>query len=597
MRNKKDTEILKEITKEYLMDHSSAGKFSRGYDYYKSGAVKKIIQQGMLITANVFGREKYEVNIDISKSPVLFNCNCPSAYIELCKHSVAVGLTIIDTPDVIKKIQVKQKQTKDVTIDIEDLITKTSSVKKDAFLKEVLSENPELKEKFLIKILGQVAIASNLTIESIREEIKEQLEELDFGDHQELCHYGNEDSESSYYGYKEEYEVLADAADHLINEILDSFTKEMKNHFKTGNIIEASKCFIGILSGILIVDDKKFVDEYDIFFDGIKPHLLDFINDIFSEFLEGFENSEKSSEALNIVVEQFFKEMIFLTEMFSKKDELLELGFLKPLILEMIQEQKIADYIKSKINKISLDNAEKNEIKMKIAEICKDNSLWLKIAEKSYLNNNEIGKQLLEFYKKEKRVEDFIKIGKELLKKSSIEFSQFLYEIELTKTNSELYIDVLEKLIIVKEEIILYRELKNIAGSIKTDAFINKIEKKHKKNFWVQLLVEENRFDVILNHIKKNSNPWDFKIFINPIINIYPEECFKIISHETSKFLSCSVGRKHYQEAAQWLLLLKKIKDKNIKKLIKNYINSLLKTYYNRRAMKDEFNRAGLLDI
>ena len=104
MAKKKSQILFNKITDILLRKESSNAKYARGYNYYRSGAVRKVLLEGSYISAEVMGHERYEISIDLSQSPPLFFCNCPSIPDELCKHCVSVGLLILNNPDFIEII-------------------------------------------------------------------------------------------------------------------------------------------------------------------------------------------------------------------------------------------------------------------------------------------------------------------------------------------------------------------------------------------------------------------------------------------------------------------------------------------------------------
>lgn len=58
----------------------------RGRDYYKEGAVKNVLKEGNMITANVQGNSLYRVSIDLKTKEM--ECSCPCDF--NCKHMAAV---------------------------------------------------------------------------------------------------------------------------------------------------------------------------------------------------------------------------------------------------------------------------------------------------------------------------------------------------------------------------------------------------------------------------------------------------------------------------------------------------------------------------
>ena len=101
--------MFDKITKEFLKDLSLPQSYSRGIDYYKSGSVSKVEYINDHIVANIQGRGFYTITItDVETNPQ-FHFTCLFSYWGICKHSIAVGLTIIDDPAAVKTIKSKDK--------------------------------------------------------------------------------------------------------------------------------------------------------------------------------------------------------------------------------------------------------------------------------------------------------------------------------------------------------------------------------------------------------------------------------------------------------------------------------------------------------
>ena len=578
-----------------LMKRSGSAKYARGYNLFKAGAVKKISLEGRTtFKAGVLGSRPYDVRIELSASPPEFYCTCPSDPDQLCKHSVAAGLKILDDPDSVEIIGKPEHDSEDDE-EIQAILKNTPDEQKDAFLMEIFQMDNSLMERFLIKTRGQLAVVSNIDVRSIGQVVAEKLDNLCFNDFELLHYYGNKDPNSYHSGYRDEWEIYESGANYMIREVLNPYKNRIAADLKIGNIIESSKNFLGILSGVMMVKGDQIDDEYNIFCENYKYHLLFFVREIFDDFFKVFRTCEKSEAALRVISESLFKELGDLKEKNLYEVEDCDLSFLKTLILELIQTAKLADDVLDQLGRIELSEGDRDEIRMIIAEIKQNGVQWLKIARRAYLRNDEIGKQLLNYYQDKNDPEQFLLFAQKLFNKSPHSFSEFLYEKPLIKKDEELYIKILETLTWNRASLHHFREFKKIADPERVAAFFKRFDRYNRNQFWVELMVEEKEFENILDHIKKNPNPYQFNIFMPPILNIFPESCYKICKKATNKFLKDSVGRKYYASAAHWLKLIKKIRDKKIRKNAADYIESLLLTYKNRPAMRDEFINAGLL--
>lgn len=96
---------MNSISEATIRHHATANSFSRGEDYYKSGAVSNIVQRGNLIQAEVEGSEvnSYRVTLEVDSGGITSaRCTCPYDYEGWCKHIVAAALTCVRQPDRIE---------------------------------------------------------------------------------------------------------------------------------------------------------------------------------------------------------------------------------------------------------------------------------------------------------------------------------------------------------------------------------------------------------------------------------------------------------------------------------------------------------------
>ncbi|MFQ6016281.1 MAG: SWIM zinc finger domain-containing protein, partial [Anaerolineae bacterium] len=84
---------------EYTVRHLATDQsFSRGEDYYHSGAVLEVLRRGDMLSAEVEGTsyEPYQVTIRLDGGGVAdAECSCPYDWGGYCKHIVAVLLTYV----------------------------------------------------------------------------------------------------------------------------------------------------------------------------------------------------------------------------------------------------------------------------------------------------------------------------------------------------------------------------------------------------------------------------------------------------------------------------------------------------------------------
>jgi len=80
-----------------LKELAGTRSFTLGEDYYRQGAVRKVIVNGDKLTATVEGTERYKVVLKTGEGELDYRCSCPwyEETDEFCKHCVAAGLAYL----------------------------------------------------------------------------------------------------------------------------------------------------------------------------------------------------------------------------------------------------------------------------------------------------------------------------------------------------------------------------------------------------------------------------------------------------------------------------------------------------------------------
>ena len=97
--------ILSNLSEGAIRRQATAESFERGWDYYRGGAVRALIQRGDTVYAEVEGSqyEPYEVQITLDPGGITgVDCSCPYNWGGWCKHLVAVGLALVHDPDEVE---------------------------------------------------------------------------------------------------------------------------------------------------------------------------------------------------------------------------------------------------------------------------------------------------------------------------------------------------------------------------------------------------------------------------------------------------------------------------------------------------------------
>lgn len=600
------------ITKSLLNGLSLRSTYSRGQDYYERRVVSNVTYDTGtdVISAIVSGNRRYSVTIkNVSEKPD-FYCTCP-VLDDICKHGVATGLEVINHPQTIELKRRKSKRTKNEP-DFGTLFKNASSQQKEEFLFKILTEDNNLRNRFLSLIMGQISMESEKSVESIRDALTEAFNRIDFS-YEASFDY---EVPHSRYGYRDDWEIHTDYAEKELEDALAPFQENIHSHLKSGNIVDASKVLLGIYEGILQADNLKLDTDYDLFPDGVVDRLLDFFIAFVKEYVEWFSAVEKQEDALVRISELFFERLSYYRETatsgyssdedeyFDEDDENQDwrtfedyLEVLKPFLKELVTGKTTARHWHSMLDRYDLVDSTTDEIQLKIAEMLEDGTIWLKTAEVNYKNNRNITRQLLDFYLREGKTKDFIRIGKFALKKWENHFDRYLYENLDSNADPGFFSTVMTHCAIRERNVDLFKQYKKQFGEPAARDFIHQLEKNafgELKRYYIQLLEVEEDYAAILEYAKKNRGDWDINFLVTPILNVYPSECFSIIREKTDRFLKENIGRKYYRVAAGWLRLLLHIKEDAVRRDALNYFDSLFHTYKNRRALKDELRQVGI---
>jgi hypothetical protein len=583
------------ITQDLLHQEASASSFIRGEDYYERGAVSKIKYNESTdsITAKVRGRNSYTVTIvDVSESPE-FTCTCPAPYY-LCKHSIAAALEIINSPDAVTIEKPKTTGPQEDTVkEVEKLIKKASTRQKENFLTSILKESDVYRDRFRTLVSGQLNVESRRSVEEIRDAVKHDFEQIDFSNTEQFYDnsYGN-------YGYRDEWDIVYEGAVDELNSTMEKFKSSIFSHLNSNNIVEATKELLGLYEGISLVDENEIDDPEEIFCNGIVPELLYFYFQFLEEYLELFRVVDRQENALLRISAILVERLKHYRDRDSSDEDFnYNLSLFKPFINELITTENIAQYWDTVLTKLALKNGSTDEVQLKIAELLEQETEWLKVAEKNFKHNPEITRRLLDFYLREGKGADFVRIGKYALDNWGDDFDQYLYKHLKKDENPEFYAKILAHYARHERSVSLFEEYKKHFGEAAARTFIDSVKKEQDedlKKYYIRLLEIERDYTAILEYVKKHRDDYDFVFYINPILNVYPAECFSIIKQKADDFLAENTGRKYYYIAAQWLKLLLKIEDKTECKKIRQYFHSLFQVYNNRRALKDEFRKAGI---
>lgn len=573
---------MKEITIEILENIVPDRIYWRGEDLYNEGAVKKVEITGEGITAEVIGTRPYKVRADIIDDNFLFFCTCP--YGGFCKHSIALGIWMVNNKSAISQLT-ETKKKRSASPDAANLIKRATAEQKDKFLLEALNESPLLLHRFDIMLKDAAGLGQDIDINLLTAEIRDKLEDFDLTDYPRFY-----DSAPERFGYREEWEILREGAEEEFNSILDPYRDKMLELLKIRNINGAFKYLLSIYEAAKTADYERNEDPACIFEgDGLHYVADDYLNELLRDFLNSFRTISLEEKVYLKLMKIYFDRLVE-----TAQDKVFRLNdFTEILLVCLITENTAVKMEKLLKDVPNLQEEEYCELLLAVYEKKNEKDNWLNTAQKYYQANEDVAEKLLHHYAEQK--EKLTQLAQNIAFSFNNKFIPFFYEHLKKADAEELYKKILAEHARKMKTVELYHEFKSEYGLSAAMDFIDSLDGGwDTEQFYIRLLTEEKAYEKLLSLAKKKSVQSPAIAWLRPIVNIYPDQVLKIISKRTEHFLQVNTGRNYYREVAEWLRLLKQIKDDDINKKSKDFINRLMDKYKNRPALKDEFRKVGL---
>ena len=127
---------IPQLSQDMIRRYASSQSWQRGEAYYHDGAVRRVVQRGNLLAAEVEGNDirPYQVSISFDgKELGAVYCSCPYDYEGCCKHIVATLLVCLHDP---ARIELRPS--------LEEILDRLNEVQTQALIQELVADKPEL---------------------------------------------------------------------------------------------------------------------------------------------------------------------------------------------------------------------------------------------------------------------------------------------------------------------------------------------------------------------------------------------------------------------------------------------------------------------
>ena len=378
------------FTRQSLRQLANANSFARGQDLYDEGSLSKLRREGDSFRASVQGSRSYRVGLHLAAAGPEFTCTCPYNFDGICKHSVALGLAVLDAylpTDLLPGLQNAPAAAGQLAAEVKAAWAARKKGDKLRFLKQALAKSDDLARQFL-GYGGQpapVSASDEDLLANLPARLTEALEALEFDE--ELW----ENSESYYED--DEGEGLQEAADELLRDTLAPFVAELLRVARAGQLVTALRYWATANAAIFQVEEPAS-DEYDTFGDYGTDVLRQWQADLgAADWPPALLAAVLPPAELKAALEWLGH---YLANPPAQWPEF-EASW-RPLLLALAADAAAAPLLTEALEPAQLSADTRAHLRLQLARTLPDEAAWAKAAETLLPTDAAVAQQLLSFY-------------------------------------------------------------------------------------------------------------------------------------------------------------------------------------------------------
>jgi hypothetical protein len=580
------------ITTKWLKENTTEASFSKGSAIAASQTIK-VTQKDNVYTAKIFGTDIYEVTIEDGYPEPSGACDCPYDYEGYCKHIVALGLTIQKNnfKEVNMKIEIPETQPDYALLDhpdfFEEIFLKADPEKGTAFLIRLFNKNRDLRKQFLQYVSGNTKSEKENDSDSIhltRTTINKKLGNL------------NLDIEDSYDSNYDGDDNGYDWGIAKIKEVLSPYFYTVRQALEKHDLKVSIQLLLGIYEGIHNVKDPHYNDDYGPIFEDIELELLNIYETQLLEITKTLTSVILPEQEILKAQDLIFERVNYYNTNPESRQYPMVYDFrsIEPLLLTLVVSVPTAEHLLQYMkNEEVLEEEDLIFVLQEIGNYVDIGDLWLVAAEKNYLQHVKIAKELLNYYKKHDKQADFYRIARAVFEATPIEICEFLAQMLNPAEDRDFYVKVLSFASVKKQNILYYERISPLLTESEKNNFIQQIPRLSQSVFYVNVLAYEEQFDKILRFVQANKSDYQFVTLARPILQVFPKECFDLVTEKAVAILAKERGRDIYTRIAKELALMLEVPAYTT--TIKDFSKNLQAKYRNLPALKDELHLARLI--
>jgi hypothetical protein len=467
-------------------------------------------------------------------------------------------------------------------MNFEEQYSNTSDNLKLKFLNAIIRKNSNLQKEFVNFAQSEQKVTEVFPMNGFIELISSTKNKY-------LVNFEEVDLENpdwdSYHaphsGYIEEWEAYQEASEQEFEEIFNAFISEAVNKIIGQKPVELVAMLIGLYEA---TQDAEIEDDIGSF-DDVNEYLLEEFTSTMESITEKLKMAAISEKLIVAAIEKFVE---YCDAEYPGNAHFV--GYFEHLLIALVEKSTSPNSILSIIDKSTIERQAVPELVLLLNKLAGNTTEWLNSARQFYLSNNEVAKQLIQYYYNSDK-ENLIETAELLFKKDKRFWAKFLKDYVSVELDKSLYINIFYQLTVDEKDINHYKKIREFL----TETDLNKLleEISWEKVFVVRILEVEKRYESIKKIVEKNPDDWHYEELIRPILAVYPEFCFQHIKNKTIRTIENQRGRDIYERIANWLKLSEKIPGFDNEK--RDLINQLYNHKPNLPALKDELRKAGLV--
>ena len=380
------------LTRQTLRRLANDNSYARGVAYYEDGQVEKLRRAGDEFTATVRGSRAYRVSLRLAAAGPAFSCTCPYEFGGICKHEVALGLTVLEAypsrelePGVAPTPPLSDQA---LAAAVRAAWADRKKSERLRFLKQALAKSEDLARQFLA--FGEPASPTPTPaadpLADLPERLADTLEVLDFGN--DLW----EETEARY-GYDDEGDGMLALAHEQITDALAPFGRELLTLARGGQLTLALRYWATACGAIYQVEEPGS-DEYGLF--------GDYGADVLAQW-HALLAADGWPQALLVAVVPPAEVQAALAWLgpHLRQPAAGWLGFdasWLPLLLALAADATLAPLLPPLLENTALTADTLARLRLRLAQTLADDTAWAATAETLLATDPEVARQLLSFY-------------------------------------------------------------------------------------------------------------------------------------------------------------------------------------------------------